>query len=149
MSDNVISVFNQSVQEAGIWINEICDEMGDPRKHIAYQALRGVLFAVRDRLPISEAVQLAAQLPLLIRGIFFEGYRPAGKPDKLDKDEFLARVSKKLQSAGGAHPEKAARAVLAVLQRHVDEGEMEDVRNALPKELRSLWPQPLIPAGSL
>jgi uncharacterized protein (DUF2267 family) len=141
MSDSTIKAFGQSVQEAGLWINEICDEMGDPRKQIAYQALRGVLFAVRDRLPTSEAAQLAAQLPLLIRGIYYEGYQPAGKPDKLDKDEFLARVSHKLQTAGGAHPEKATRAVLAVLQRHVDAGEMEDVRNALPKELRSLWPQ--------
>lgn len=140
MSDSV-RAFNQSVHEAGLWINEICDEMADPRKQIAYQALRGVLFAIRDRLPLAEVVQLSAQLPLLIRGIFFEGYRPAGKPEKLDKEEFLARVSNKLQTAGGAHPEKATRAVLAVLQRHVDAGEMEDVRNALPNELRSLWPQ--------
>ena len=143
MSDTAIKAFSQAVHEAGLWINEICEEMGDPRKQIAYQALRGVLFALRDRLPIAEAVQLSAQLPLLLRGIFFEGYRTAGKPEKLDREEFLTRVSNKLQTAGGAHPEKATRAVLAVIQRHVDEGELNDVRNALPQELRSLWHQPV------
>lgn len=140
MSENGIKAFSQTVQEANLWLKEIGDAMGDPRKQIAYQALRGVLFAVRDRLPIEEAVQLAAQLPLLIRGIYFEGYRSAGKPEKFDKDEFLGRVSRKLQMAGGANPEKATRAVLTVLEGHVDRGEMEDVRNALPKELRALWP---------
>lgn len=144
MSDASIKVFSQSVQEAGLWINEISEEMGDPRKHIAYQALRGVLFALRDRLPIAEAVQLSAQLPLLVRGVFFEGYRTSGKPEKLTREEFLTRVANKLQTAGGAHPEKATRAVLAVLQRHVDEGELNDVRDALPQELRSLWPQQMM-----
>ena len=137
-----IKAFSQSVQDAERILNEISEEMGDPRKKIAYQALRGVLFALRDRLPLGEAVDLAAQFPLIIRGIYYEGYRPAGKPEKYDRDEFLKRVSDQLQMAGGANPEKATRAVLAVLTRYVSAGEIEEVQNALPKDLRALWPEP-------
>ena len=141
MAQNGIKTFDHTLQQTNFWLKEISESMGDPRRTIAYHALRGVLFAVRDRLTVNEAVQLSAQLPLLIRGVFFEGYRPAGKPEKLLRYEFLARVAGELEQGGGANPEKAIKAVLAVLLSHVDYGEMEDVRNAMPHELRSLWPE--------
>lgn len=140
MSNTRISVLNKAVQDAHLWLKEIGEEMGDPREQIAYQALRGTLFALRDRLPVPDALHLSAQLPLLVRGIYFEGYRAANKPEKLDRGGLLARVAEHLEDAGGAHPEKAVRAVLAVLESHIDPGEMQDVRRAMPKELRDLWP---------
>lgn len=136
-----IPMFDQTVQETHRWLHEISEEMGDPRPKIAYHALRGVLFGLRDRLPVAEVHDLAAQLPTLIRGIFFEGYHPSGKPEKLHREAFLKRVSEELQQAGGANPEHAARAVFSVLGRHVSEGEIREVREGLPKDLRSLWPE--------
>lgn len=141
MAKEGIKAFDTTVQETNHILNDIGDEMGDPRPSVAYHALRGVLFALRDRLPMSEAVQFAAQLPMLVRGIFFEGYRPTGKPDKFDKDTFLARVSEELRMGGGANAADAARAVFAVLQRRVDRGEIDDVRNSLPGDIRKLWPE--------
>lgn len=79
---------------------------------MAYHALRGVLFTLRDRPTPDEAAHLAAQLPLLVRGIYYEGYQPSNKPERYrDKDEWLRRVhqtdvacrgSKPLASEGGA-----------------------------------------------
>lgn len=133
--------FDHTLEETYHWLHEIGVKMNNPNRHMAYHALRGVLFALRDRLPIEEAVQLAAQLPMLMRGIFFEGYRPAGKPDKFHAEEFLARVEHEIRLAGHAHAETAVRAVLSVLSRHVSAGEIKNVYESLPRDLRRLWPE--------
>jgi uncharacterized protein (DUF2267 family) len=91
-------------------------------------------------LTVEETFNLAAQLPLLIRGLFFEGYKPAGRPQKYHADEFLARVEREMQARGGATPERATRAVLLVLHQHIAEGELFDMFDELPKDIRRLWP---------
>lgn len=133
--------FDQTIQETNTWLNEISEHMADPRRHVAYHALRGTLFALRDRLPPEEVFDLSAQLPMLVRGIFFEGYRPTGTPAKYGRDGFLGRVQKELSSVGGADLESAARAVLRVLDEHIGGGEIDDVRHALPGDIRAFWVQ--------
>lgn len=140
MSSTSVKGFDRTVHESNTWLHEISEAMGDPRPSIAYHALRGTLTTLRDRLPVGEVFDLAAQLPMLIRGLYFEGYQPENKPLKFDRDEFLNRVQRELQAGGGANVEDAVRAVLHVLQAHVDEGELQQVRAALPADLRSLWP---------
>ena len=136
-----LAFMDKTVQETNKWLKEIGEGIHHPSRQMAYHALRGVLFALRDRLPVAEAVQLSAQLPLLIRGIYFEGYQTANRPLKLDKEQFLARVADELQQAGGGNPEKATGAVLAVLECHIGEGETADIRGDLPQEIRALWPE--------
>lgn len=134
-----LQVFDTTIQETNNWLRQISDKMGDPRKHVAYHALRGVLFALRDRLTIDEVFDLSAQLPMLVRGIFFEGYRPAGKPLKYHKDEFLDRINEELQTSGPINTELATKAVLKVLEEHVSRGEMNDVRNKMSNDLSELF----------
>lgn len=142
MSTNTLPVLDRTLQETHVWLNDIGDAIGDPRREMAYHALRGTLFALRDRLPVNEVFDLSAQLPLFIRGVFFEGYRPEGKPEKFGRDAFLDRVRHELQAIGGGNPERITRGVLRVLERHVAAGEIEDIRSELPKDLRALWPAP-------
>ncbi|MCB0184282.1 MAG: DUF2267 domain-containing protein [Caldilineaceae bacterium] len=132
--------FDHTLQETHHWLNEIAEEMGNPDRHLAYHALRGVLFALRDRVTVEEVFNLSAQLPMLMRGIYLEGYKVAGKPEKYHVDEFLARVNREISKVGPANPEKAARAVLKVLDRHVSLGETNDIYYSLPKDIRRLWP---------
>jgi uncharacterized protein (DUF2267 family) len=141
MSQTGMSEFDTTVQEANVWLNEIAGAMGHPDKRVAYHALRGVLHALRDRLPVDEVFDLSAQLPTLIRGIFLESYRPAGKPEKLTKDQFIARVAAELKTVGGENPAHAAGAVFSTLDRHVTRGELDQVRGILPAEFRELWPE--------
>lgn len=132
--------FDHTVQESNIWIKEIAEYLDMPNRQVAYHALRGVLFALRDRLTVDEAFNLAAQLPLLIRGLFFEGYKAAGRPQKYHAEEFLARVERELQNTSGVTPERATRAVLLVMHHHISEGELSDLFDELPKDIRQLWP---------
>jgi uncharacterized protein (DUF2267 family) len=140
MSTTGFRGFDHTIQETNTWLHEIGERMDNPDRHMAYHALRGVLFALRDRLTVEEVFNLAAQLPMLIRGVYFEGYKVAGKPEKYHVEEFLARVAQELHKAGPANPEKATRAVFAVLDQHVTGGEIDDIYGVLPKDLRQLWP---------
>jgi uncharacterized protein (DUF2267 family) len=138
MTKQRIPAFENACQDGYAWLNAISRELNHPSRVLAHHALRGVLHALRDRLPVNEMHHLGAQLPLLIRGIYFEGYRPSGKPMKMHRDEFLHLVSHELQHGGGANPEAAVRAVFAVVAAPITPGELDHVLQALPGDLRAL-----------
>jgi uncharacterized protein (DUF2267 family) len=99
-------------------------DAGAPRREQAWRVLRAYLQMLRDELTIDEAAQLAAQLPVVLRGAFYEGFDPGHQPAKLrDRDEFLARLADRAQLAGPDEAEHAAEAAAHVLRRHVTEGE--------------------------
>lgn len=135
-----LDVFDATVHKTHERLNEIANELGAGNRHDAYGALRAAIHALRDRLTVEEAVHFGAQLPMLIRGVYYEGWSPAGKPLKRHKDEFLDGIRAALRGRTHTDPEAIARAVFAVIARHVTAGEVADVKNILPKELRALWP---------
>jgi uncharacterized protein (DUF2267 family) len=138
MTQTTIAAFDSTLQTTNVWLHEIMERMGWVDKHRAYHALRTVLHALRDRLPVEGAAALAAQLPLLVRGIFFEGWHPAGKPVRgRKKADFLDRIDDSFID-DPVDPEKVARAVLGVLANHVAAGEVAHVEHLLPLEIRSL-----------
>jgi uncharacterized protein (DUF2267 family) len=77
---------------------------------------------------------------MLVRGFYFEGWHPAGKPLKERKlEEFLAHVAAAFPDEAVIDSEAVTKAVFGVLARHVDTGEVERVKALFPAELRSLW----------
>lgn len=140
MSTIGLDVFDRSAQATHIWLNEISGEIGPDRK-LAWHVLSAVLRVLRDRLRPEDAAHLAAQLPLFVRGAFYDQYRPAEQPLALrSRDEFVQRIQDLLGDVRPIDSEAAARAVFAVLQHHIDPGEIAKVRHALPEEIRALWP---------
>jgi uncharacterized protein (DUF2267 family) len=141
MATTGLDVFDSTIQETNTWLHQIAERLGTDSRHTAYQALRGVLHALRDHLPLDESAQLAAQLPMLIRGIYYEAWDPSKVPLKeRDRETFLAQVRRAFPWDATVDPEQAARAVFAVLTEHVSSGEIEQVRHSLPKAIRELWP---------
>ena len=140
MSATGLEVFDETVQKTNKWLKEIEQVLGPDRRR-AYQALRAVLHSLRDRLTINEGAHLAGQLPMLVRGIYYESWRPAVTPVKIrSRDEFLATISSHFRNVEPIDSEDAARAVFQVLERHVTAGEIADVIDALPLDIRTLWP---------
>jgi uncharacterized protein (DUF2267 family) len=131
----------KTYQKTDEWIRDVMGELhtGDPE--IAYSAFHATLRALRDRLTAEENAQLGAQLPTVVRGMYFEGWRPMKKQAKLrNAKEFLAHVEEFFPSHGGINSELAAKAVFKVLSRRVSTGEIVDILFILPKEIRELWP---------
>jgi uncharacterized protein (DUF2267 family) len=144
MSQTSLTPFESTLQTTNIWLSDIQERMGWGRDHHrAYQALRAVLHALRDRLPVDQVAALAAQLPMLVRGLYYEGWHPHGKPVKeRHKEEFLAHIASVFRDDSYESyiaPERVVQAVFAVLSKHVSRGEIESVKQSLPTEIRSLW----------
>jgi uncharacterized protein (DUF2267 family) len=134
-----LDVLDRNVEKANIWINEVAAALETSDRHEAYRVLRAFLHVLRDRLPVVEAAQLAAQLPVLIRGVFYEGWQPAQVPIRYrDPVEFVDRVAHEALLHGDTEASFAVTAAARVLTRHVSEGEIEDVLRTLPADLRSL-----------
>ena len=141
MSATGLEVFDRTVQKTNNWLHELMEVLGWPAKHRAYSALRGTLHALRDRLTVEEVAHLGAQLPMLVRGFYYEGWDPTGEPLKeRHKEQFLARIAQEMRSDESTDPERVARAVFAVLATRVSEGEIQDVKHVLPGDIRHLWP---------
>ena len=141
MSMTGLDVFDRTIHKTNNWLNELMEVLSWHDRHKAYLALRVTLHALRDRLTVEEVAQLGAQLPMLIRGFYYEGWDPTGKPLKeRHKEEFLARIEEQFSGDDQADAKQVARAVFSVLSDRVTEGEFEDVKHVLPAELRELWP---------
>jgi uncharacterized protein (DUF2267 family) len=140
MSVTGLEVFDTTVHKTNGWLRELMDELGWSDRHKAYLALRATLHALRDRLTVQEVAQLGAQLPMLIRGFYYEGWVPSDTPLKVrHKDQFLALIERQF-SDDEIDTDLVARGVFAVLSRRIADGEIEDVRQVLPSEIRELLP---------
>ena len=134
-----VRTFDQSLETTKEWLREVQELMGLDDEQRAFRVLRAVLQALRDRLTIEEAAQFAAQLPMLLQGVYYHGWTPAGKPLKIrSRQEFLDRVAEGLMREHD--PEEACRAVFRVLEDKMPGGEIEDVKRILPAPIRDLWP---------
>jgi uncharacterized protein (DUF2267 family) len=135
-----IEAFEHSLQLTDLWLKDLMARLGTADRHLAYLALRTTLHALRDRLTVDEAAHLGAQLPMMIRGFYYEGRHPAGKPLKDHaKEAFLAHVAAEARALD-FDPEPAARAVFGLLAALITAGEIEDVKSVLPGPIRELWP---------
>ncbi len=144
MSTQHLEVLDSTLQKTHQWIDAIALDSHTDR-HTAYQALRAVLQTLRDRLPTQEAAHFSAQLPLLIRGIFYEGYRPSEVPITLSREEFLERVRQKIVSGRVIDPLALTRQVFATIDCFLCEGELEKIVDVLPKDFLNLLPQRGVP----
>ncbi len=139
MSDPVTHNINASVQKTYEWIIDVERELHDDNRQRAYHALRSVMHALRDRLPVEEAAHLPAELPSVLRGVYYEGWSPAHKPEKLDRRAFLERVEKESAAPGNSDPLRSTRAVFSVLRQRLADGEIADVRSILPADYQDFW----------
>jgi uncharacterized protein (DUF2267 family) len=132
---------DNTVQQAHVWINEIERRLAWDSKPRAFRLLKAVLHALRDHLPVNEAANLGAQLPTLIRGIYYDQWRPATTPIKDRRLEgFLARVDADFKPDPIDDTAAAVSAVFGLLSDRIAAGEIADVRQSLPAALRALWP---------
>ncbi|WFP66058.1 DUF2267 domain-containing protein [Mesorhizobium sp. WSM4904] len=140
MSATGLDVFDKTVQTTNIWLNEIMDDLG-PDRQLAWHTLGVVLRTLRDRLPAELGANLAAELPLLVRGAYYDQYKPSDLPRRdRSAEEFLHPVAEGLKSGRPVNAGDAARTVFKALAHHIDLGQSAKVRDALPKDIQRLWP---------
>lgn len=140
MSNTGLDVFDTTLQKTNIWLNEIMRELGWTEKRQAYHALRSVLHVLRDRLPTQEVVHLGSQLPLLIMGIYYEGWKPSLKRLKdSHKVSFLDHLGDFYPMDSRVDLQEIARIVFKVVKHQISRGESEEIGKILPAEMGEFW----------
>jgi uncharacterized protein (DUF2267 family) len=134
--------FDTTVDKTNRLLKEIEQEYGWPkdRRNQSYAALRGVLHAIRDRLTVEESAQFSAQLPMLVRGLYYEGWDPTHVPVRMGREDFLARVRQVFPYEVRGGTEELVTTVIKALKIYGTEGEWEDIRASMPKELATVVP---------
>ncbi|NLW87947.1 MAG: DUF2267 domain-containing protein [Planctomycetes bacterium] len=123
------------------WLKEINAQLHWEDYHKSWQALRAVMHTLRDRLPMEEAVDLGAQIPLLVRGLYYEGWRPFDTPMKIRHlEDFLQIVEQEYGPDPNVDPMRITEAVMSVLNSKITPGEIDDIRSNMPEDIRRIWP---------
>lgn len=140
--------FDKWANNANAFVKEVAIELGDPENTgRAKQVLRLVLHVLRDRLGIEQGFNLAAQLPMFVKAMFVDGWKPVSTPDTSIRnvDDFVTAMFEEDQRVAtrifGDREEASAgmQAVMRVLKNQISEGENADVAGMLPRDLRRMW----------
>ena len=134
-----LDVFDATVQQTNLWLKDLMARIPTTDRHYAYQLLRATLHTFRDRIGPENAVHFGAQLPMLIRGFYYEGWQPA-KPQAKTRhlNDFLNAIEEEAGRSLGAGVSGKVKAVFAVIADKIDAHEIEKLRKVLPAELKTL-----------
>lgn len=141
MPSKIPNTFSKTLIKSETWIRDLQEKLRwkDPSKVLL--ALKAVFHALRDHLPLQETVDLGAQLPMLLRGLYYEGWKPAQKlRHERHLDQFLMRVLRSFKEDDDVLAEEVVDAVLSLLNQHVTQGEIKDILSVLPEEIKNFWP---------
>lgn len=123
------------------WLATIMERLDWDDRFRAWAALKAVLHVLRDRLTVEEAVALGAQLPLLIRGAYYEGWTPAQEQERIrHQDQFAALVAEQMRGYQDViDPNEVMHAVIDVLCERVSKGAVDHLARILPGDLKALF----------
>jgi uncharacterized protein (DUF2267 family) len=138
MSVSTVNSIEKGVHELNIWLKDIKGELKFSDND-AYVALRATLHILRDRMTIEEATHLGAQLPIIVKGVFYDKWKLSGKPEKMDKLTFISRIHAQFNNDPGINPNDVVRVVFYVLKKNITKGEIEDIKAILPSEIGNLF----------
>ncbi|RWJ52648.1 DUF2267 domain-containing protein [Mesorhizobium sp.] len=131
---------NQSLQATQNWIGDLARRLRWHDRERVYQLLIAVLHALRDCLDRDQAVYMGAQLPAVLRGFYYEGWRPDRRAITRNRNSFLDRVHDGVHRDPAVDPEEVARSVLAQFADRLRAVGVEDPKASVPRVLHNLWP---------
>jgi uncharacterized protein (DUF2267 family) len=129
--------FDHALQTATVWLQDVAAAFPTEDGEFAFRALRAWLHILRDRITVEAAAHLGAQLPELLRGVYYEGWDPHEVPKKYDAQEFITRFAQEAVISRADVPGAGA-AVTSGLLRHLSAGTLDKVLDQLPDEVRPL-----------
>lgn len=139
MSTTHVAALDHTIHTTNAWLRDVAEDLGTEDRQYAYRALRSFLHVLRDRLPVTESAQLAAQMPDLLRGVYYDGWRPGRAPESYrHMHEFVSHVVAEGRYHGTTEASAAIEAASAELRRRISAGELQDVAAVLPEELKAV-----------
>ncbi|MBT8187969.1 MAG: DUF2267 domain-containing protein [Croceitalea sp.] len=139
--------FNHYASEGNRFLKEYTKKMNlgeDTAK--GGRILTSVLHALRDIIPINESFQFMAQLPMFLKAVYVHGWRPQSKKIKVKHLPDFIDLVRKHDGAAAVNDfeysdevaERYIKTTFIFLRNYVSLGELEDIRDSLPKDLKDL-----------
>jgi uncharacterized protein (DUF2267 family) len=129
--------FDHALQVATLWLHDVAAAFPTQDGEFAFRALRAWLHLLRDRLTVEAAAHFGAQLPELLRGIYYQGWSPHDVPKSYDTQMFISRFAQEAAISRSDVPRVGA-AVSAGLLKHLSSGTLDKALDQLPGEQRAL-----------
>ena len=142
MAEQLISAIESSIQKTNLILKDIENAYGWPKeqRNQSFAALRGVLHLLRDRMPVQESAEFGAQLRIVLRGVYFDGWQPANVPIKLNRDDFLYELRQTFPYDVEGGTERVVQVVLDALSKRITPGEWQEVKDTMPQDLVQMMP---------
>ncbi|MEV8512774.1 DUF2267 domain-containing protein [Dactylosporangium sp. NPDC051484] len=137
MSPSGGDAFNHALHTANVWVADVESAFGTNDRRFAQRAVRAWLHTLRDRLTVTAAVKFGAQLPELLRGIYYDGWEPSRAPERYGAEEYVRRFSTQAAVRSTQVPAVAA-TVTEVIGQHMSPGQLAEATAELPTDLRDL-----------
>jgi uncharacterized protein (DUF2267 family) len=132
--------FEQAANIADEWLDDLVTRLGWHDRRRAYISLVATLHALRDALPHESAIDLGGPLPVILRGLYYDGWHARGLATAHTRGAFLERIEDGVHHDLGIDADAVARAVLAMLAARLTPVEVENAKAATPHALHEFWP---------
>lgn len=119
------------------WIQAVADELGTTDCDFACVVLGAWLRMLRNRLTIEASARFAAELPSMVRELFYENFDPNALPVKRDAKTYTIRFARAARIAV-QDVSRAASAATAAVCRQLSATEIDQAFAELTPELRTL-----------
>lgn len=139
--------FDKYAQEGKAFLRELAANLGHPDdEQTTVRVLRAVLHTFRDRITISESLDVLAQLPTFLKAIYVEQWKYRETPLKIRTLEEFKDAVKAEQARLGEQEfqwkeptEEIIKTTFLSLKKYLTEGEARDVLSQMPKEIQELF----------
>ncbi len=138
--------FNQYAKEANTFLKEYAKEMNlEDNLDKAGRILSSILHGLREIISVEESLQLVAQLPMFLKAVYVNGWNIKAKRDKIKHMEQFIDLVRSYDGVTSIYDfesneiaEHYIQTTFFVLCKYVSPGEMQDIRDELPKNLKDM-----------
>jgi len=135
------------VHDANEYISMLAEKLGHPAEHRRVMIIwRAVMHTIRDRIQISESLDLISPLPMILKGMYTLGWKYHDTPpldyETLEQMKVQVKAHQNQYGESDFNWSKGTDEIISItldsLERYFTEGQMEHIRNQLPKEVQSV-----------
>jgi len=138
--------FDKFAQEGNTFVRNLAERLDHPDEiHRTGIILRAVMHTLRDRLTISEAMDMLAQLPMFLKAIYADNWTYREKPTHIRTLEEFTEEVKRHQDMYGENrfdwqmpTKEMVHIVLSELSQYISGGEIRHILSQLPEDIRHL-----------
>lgn len=145
--DNANLQLEKYLHETNEYINQLAKDLGHPEERQRVMIIwRAVMHTIRDRIQISESLDLISPLPLILKGMYVNGWKYHETPPyDYESIEQMKTQVKALQNQYGESrfnwsqsTDQIISITLGSLERYFSKGQMEHIRGQLPKDVKGV-----------